>query len=283
MAANLPRPSSVENVSTTLSSGITDVDVTMTVADASNIVSPCYLVVDRVDSGGTLKSTSLWEYVKVTNVSGNDLTISRGQNSSTQQSHSSGAVVEAVVTSAMFEDWYTALNPEHTASGGHIMGTATVNYLQGFNLAITSVASVTTLNSTTGSINTLTSTTHLNASGASTTGLGLGLFPTFVMAQNASAATVSWGKPLAMPRAGDFRFVSVTLRAPASGCSLFFDVNKNFASLFDSGTRPTILGGGTFVSTASLATKTFKAGDVISVDLDAGGNFSDAVLTLASY
>lgn len=148
MAANLPRPSSTENVSSTLSSGITDSATTVSIADASNLVAPCYLVIDRVDSSGTLKATSFWEYIKVTNIAGNDLTVTRGQNGSTQQSHSSGAVIEAVVTSAMFEDWYTALNPEHTAVGGHVMGTATVNYTETFNLAVPSIASIAQLNVT---------------------------------------------------------------------------------------------------------------------------------------
>src|SRR3990167_2141694 len=133
MPAGLSRPSTDENISTTLSSGITDVVSSMDVADASKIVSPCYLVIDRVDSAGTLKATSLWEYVKVTNVAGNTLTITRAQGGSTGQAHSSGAVVEAVVTSTMFEDWYNVLNPEHDSAGGHvIVGTMTI---AGMNLA----------------------------------------------------------------------------------------------------------------------------------------------------
>lgn len=130
MTAQLPRPSVDENVSSTLSSGITDVATTVTVADASKIVDPCYLVIDRVDSAGVLKAASLWEYVKVTNVAGNDLTITRAQGGSTGQSHSAGAVIEAVVTSSMFEEWYNVLNPEHTSTGGHVIsGTASISTL----------------------------------------------------------------------------------------------------------------------------------------------------------
>lgn len=119
MPAGISRPSSNENVSTTLAVGITDVASSMDVADASAIVSPCYLIIDRVDSAGALKNTSFWEYVKVTNVSSNTLSITRAQSGSTGQSHSSGAIVEAVVTSAMFEDWYAALNPQHESDGVH--------------------------------------------------------------------------------------------------------------------------------------------------------------------
>lgn len=274
MAANLPRPSVDENVSTSLSSGITDVSSTMTVGDASKLVAPTYLVIDRVDSAGSLKNTSLWEYVKVTNIAGSDLTITRAQSGSSAQSHSAGAVVEAVVTSAHFEDWYNALNPEHDSAGGHvIVGTMTV---AGMNLA-----SVATIASMTGG--TVRAVNHMNASGASYSGLPLGKFPTWVMPNNASAATVSIGKPLVVPFAGTARFVSVTLRSPVSSASILFDVNKNFTSIFDAGTRPSILGGGTYVSTASIASPSFTPGTTLSVDLDAGGQYSDATLTLGAY
>lgn len=162
MPAGIPKPSLDENISSTLSSGITDVATSMDVADASKIVSPCYLVVDRVDSAGTLKATSLWEYFKVTNVAGNTLTITRAQGGSTGQAHSSGAVVEAVVTSTMFEDWYNVLNPEHDSAGGHVItGTMTI---AGMNLA--SVATIAV-----GSFNRVNVVTYLNASGASISGL----------------------------------------------------------------------------------------------------------------
>lgn len=186
MAANLPKPSLNENVSTTLASGITDSASSMDVADASLIVAPCYLVIDRVDSSGTQKATSLWEYVKVTNVASNTLTITRGQGGTTQQAHSSGAVVEAVVTSSMFEDWYNALNPEHDSTGGHvIVGTATI---AGMNLAslatirhgsigilgVPSLASINNLIVTNTIASVMTITTMINASGASILGWSTG-------------------------------------------------------------------------------------------------------------
>lgn len=274
MAAGLPRPSLDENVSTTLSSGVSDIATTATVADASKLVAPTYVVANRVDSSGTLKNTSLWEYWKVTNIAGNDLTITRAQGGSSAQSHSAGAVVEAVVTSAHFEDWYTVLNPEHDSTGGHvIVGTMTV---AGMNLA-----SVATIASMSGGI--VRAVNHINASGASYSGLALGKFPTWMMPNNASAATISWGKPVVLPFNGTARFVSVTLRSPVSTASIIFDVNKNFTSIFDAGTRPTILGGGTYVSTASIASPNLVAGNTFSVDLDAGGEFSDASLMIGIY
>lgn len=265
--ADLPRPSTEENISTTLSSGITDIATTITVGDASKLVAPTYLVIDRVDSSGTLKNTSFWEYVKVTNIAGSDLTVTRGVNGSTNQSHSSGAVVEAVVTSAHFEDWYNALNPEHTDTGGHVI-TSTMT-VAGMNLA--SVATIASAGIGTGRV-----VTHLNASGASLSGFGP--YPVWVIPGVASGATTSAGKPLVMPRGGTWNYFNVVTRSPVSTASLTLDINKNFASIFDSVGRPVILGGGTFVSTASIATKVFKAGDVFTVDIDTGGNVSDLIV-----
>jgi len=262
MAAGIPRPSVDENISTTLSSGITDVATSMDVADGSKIVAPCYLVIDRVDSAGTAKATSLWEYVKVTNVATNTLTITRAQGGSTGQAHGSGAVVEAVVTSSMFEDWYNVLNPEHDSAGGHVItGTMTVAGMNVASVATIAVASVGTLHATNGL-----------------------LAPSWYIPSLPSLPTVGLGRPAAMPRAGSLNFVSVTLNANISQPTTLFDINKNFVSIFDPACRPKIAGG-TFVSTASILTKAFSAGDVFNVDydvIDLGGRSSDAIVTLVA-
>jgi len=270
--ANVPRPSTDENISTTLSSGITDVASSMDVADGSKIVSPCYLVIDRVDSSGTLKSTSLWEYVKVTNVGANTLTITRSQGGSTAQAHSSGAVVEAVVTSSMFEDWYNVLNPEHDSAGGHvIIGTMTI---AGMNLA-----SVATIASAGIGIN--RAVTQLNASGASITGIER----TFVwyMPGTASGPTTNVMRIIA-PFAGTFQAFTMLTRTPVSTASLNVTLFKNGnISVFNLLTVPTILGGGTFASTASILVKTFNRGDILTADIVTGGNLNDITLEGIAY
>lgn len=284
MSAGLPKPSLDENISTTLSSGITDVATSMDVADASKIASPCYLVIDRVDSSGTLKATSLWEYVKVTNVAGNTLTITRSQGGSTGQAHSSGAVVEAVVTSTMFEDWYNVLNPEHDSAGGHvIVGTATV---AGMNLASTATiadASFKTINvSSQASISLLAVTGNLLIGGSTITRGGM--LPSWYIPSLPSNATTGLGRPAAMPRSGAWDFATVTLNGIISSPSVAFDVTKNGTSIFASIGRP-LIANSTFVSTASIATKGFLAGDVMRVDYAVavgGGNSVDAIVTLSS-
>jgi hypothetical protein len=79
-----------------------------------------------------------------------------------------------------------------------------------------------------------------------------------------------------MPQAGSFAWVNIITRTVASGASAIVDINKNGSSIFAAGTRPAIAGGGTFVSTASLATKAFSEGDRISWDYDTtGGHITD--------
>lgn len=258
MAAGLPLPSLNENVSTTLSTGITNVSGTMDVADASLIVSPCYLVIDRVDSLGALRSTSLWEYVKVTNVGGNTLTITRGQGGSSAQAHSAGAVIEAVVTSSFFEDWFAALNPEHTATGGHVIATATI--------ATANIG------------------THLRAN-ASTSGIGLSLNPVWMAPGFASGATTNVAR-LVMPRVGTFQYFNLFTRTPVSTASLnvtLFSPNIANPSIFDKIGVPFIMGGGTFASTASIKNPNFKAGDVLVMDIITGGNVADLTLMGVAY
>lgn len=265
MAAGIPLPSLNENVSTTLSSGITDVASSMDVADATKIVAPCYLVIDRVDSSGTLKATSLWEYVKVTNVAGSTLTITRAQGGSTGQAHSSGAVVEAVVTSSMFEDWYNVLNPEHDSAGGHvIVGTMTV---AGMNLA--SVATIASL-----------STGRLNVSGATISGIER----TFVWyaAGTASGPTTNVMRLIA-PFSGRFQSFTAMTRTPVSGASLTLSIYNNLASVFNTIGRPAIMGGGTFVSTASILAPNFFKGNILTMDIETGGNVNDITLEGIAY
>lgn len=259
MPAGIPLPSIDENISTTLASGITDVAVSMDVGDASKIPTVTYLVIDRVDSAGSLRPVNFWEYVKVTNKASNTLTITRAQGGSTAQSHSAGAVVEAVVTSGMFEDWYAALNPEHTATGGHVIGTATVNYTETKQLAVSSLASIAML-----SVTTLSNFER-----------------TFVwyMPGTASGPTTNVMRLIA-PFSGTFKAFTAMPRTPVSAASLTLAVYTigSGTSIFDTIGRPAIFGGGTFVSTASIKNPNFTKGQVLRVDIETGGNVSDILV-----
>lgn len=230
--------------------------MTLNQSVSSIVRAPGICVIDRVDSSGN-KTASKREYVSFTGVSGAQLTgVTRGLAGSSDQVHSVGAIVEFVPDVVQENAWYTWATLEHTTDGVHA-SLPSISYLK--------------------------VSTRFDASGASVTGITVStaITPVWVLPGNTSSASVSMGKPLDMPKDATIGWASVILRSPASGCSLIFDINKNFTTIFtDQNTRLSILGGGTFVSTASISVKAFNQGDVFSVDLDAGGNYSDATLKI---
>ena len=259
----LPRVPTGNNKQYTLDSQIAAgaTSATMNQSIAGVIRAPGYLVIDRVDSSGAA-SPSKREYKKFTGVSGAQVT---GLTSvdGTDQVHAVGAIVEFVPDVKYEQDWYDWSTAEHDAITGQHASLPSLFFTRTSTLAVPSQASIAFLNVS----------NSLMASGASLAGLPI--HPVWVFG-TASAASVGIGRPLDMPQTGTIEFVSVSLDGPVSGASLIFDLNKNFTSVFEAGTRPTILGGGTFVSTASLLTKAFSQGDFFSVDLDAGGSFKGA-------
>ena len=91
--------------------------------------NPAVLVIDRQDSGGT-DTPSKREYVLVTNVSGTTFTIAtRGINGSSDQTHSVGARVEAVVDVATWGSLKTTFEAEHnSADGTHDFSSSNVDF-----------------------------------------------------------------------------------------------------------------------------------------------------------
>ena len=76
------------------------------------------------------------------------------------------------------------------------------------------------------------------------------------------------------------KYVSAALRYPASGASLVLDINLNGTSIFSAGTRPAITGGGTYVSTASIATKSLAPGNFMTLDVDMCNQAADLTVVL---
>ena len=248
MSAKLWETGSVNAFSTTLNGTIAAGDTTITLTTTTGLVAPGVLCFDRVDSTNTATPTKR-EYISFTGIASNDITgCSRGVAGSSAQAHNSGAVVEENWSTTHWGDATDFLYVSHDVSG---------------NIVATSTATLTTVRLY----------THLNASGASITGR-FPLNPGWVVGGAVSLATTSVGRPFPMPQEGFLQFWSATLVGPASGSALIIDVNKNGVSIFDSGTRPQIGAGGTFVSTASIATKNFTQGDFFSMDIDQGGGLA---------
>lgn len=229
------------------------------------VQAPGVLVIDRIDSSGN-STPSKREYKTFTGVSGANITgLAGGLAGSTDQIHAVGAIVEFVPDIIQQQAIYDAITAEHSTGGVHT-SLASIGQIRALGIVGWSAAS----------LNDLQVGTRFGVSGASL--VGFPIHPTWVISGAVSAATTAVGKPLDMPQDGTIQYASVVLRSPVSGASLLIDINKNFTSVFEAGTRLSILGGGTFASTASIFTKPFNAGDVFSVDIDAGGSFQDAVV-----
>lgn len=241
-------------VQTTLNGSINDSQTTITLNSTANLQAPGYVVIDRVNANNTATPDAR-EVVSYTGISGSDLTgCTRGADGSTARSHNSGAIVETTPTTGMWNSLATIVATGLDSNG----------YLR----AIASPASIAQLASTKLLVSAVTITSSLNVNGASVQGIGL--FPVFQFTGTISGPTALLQTPLSMPKVGTFQWFSVISRTQSSGASVIIDINLNGTSVFDAGTRPAIAGGGTFVSTASIATKNFKNGDRLSWDFDNG-------------
>jgi hypothetical protein len=123
-------------------------------------------------------------------------------------------------------------------------------------------------------------TSTLNVSGASLSGVER----TFVWyaAGFASAATTNVMRIIA-PFSGRFQYFTAMSRTPVSGASLTLTLFNSGASVFDIGTTPFIIGGGTFYSGASIKAPNFTRGNIIQMDVVNGGSVADILLEGVSY
>lgn len=266
-------------VQTSLNGSITDSQTTITLNSTANMQAPGYIVIDRVDSNNTATANSR-EVVSYTGISGQDLTgCTRGADNSTARSHSSGAIVETTPTIGAFNSLATILATAVTSDG----------YLKAINSPVSisigrftqfdtpSIASITEARVTRLVSTNATISGSLNAGSASITGFGL-VKPVFVLKGNFSGPTTNPLGPLVLTETGTWDFFSAITPRVASGASAILDVNLNGTSIFDASTRLAIVGGGTFVSTASIATKAFTRGGVLTVDYDTTGGFITDVI-----
>ena len=248
-----------------LSGGIGDSDTTITLNNTTNLTAPGTAVINRVNSAGVATSGSR-EEISYTGISGSDLTgVTRGADGSTQRAHADNSIVEFTLTIGMWNNLATIVGTGFTSDG----------YLK----AIASPVSI--------AINVVK--THLNVAGASVTGANVGLYPVFKLTGSFSGATTAVGGGLTVPRPTTLKWASVVLNAvaPVSTASLVIDINKNFVSLFDAGTRLSVAAGGTYASTASLSVMNIDAGNTLTTDVDAFGGANgfakDITIQLGGY
>ena len=255
MATNYLAPTA-NFTSKTLNGAITDAVTTITLNNTTSLQAPGVAVIDRTDSAGT-STPNAREVIAYTGISGSDLTgVTRAFDSSTARSHSDGAIVEFNPTVGMWNNLATIVATAVTTDG----------YLKAINspVSIARLESVGILASLI-SVSDLRISNRLEISAASVTGIGL--YPVWRTSGAISGATAAIGGLLVVPKVATWQWVSVITRTVASGTSVVFDVKNNGTTIFPGVTAPTILAGGTYVSTASIGTKALSPGNVLTVDV----------------
>jgi len=103
----------------TLGAALDESATTVTLNNVTGIQNKAgVFVVDRVDSNGTVKSASDWEWVSFTGTSGSTLTgLTRGLAGSSDQDHATGAIVEFVSDITWAQGVISALANSHTSAG----------------------------------------------------------------------------------------------------------------------------------------------------------------------
>jgi len=278
----------------TLNGAINSSAGTITLNNTTSLQAPGYAVIDRVNSAETATPNAR-EVISYTGISGNDLTgCVRPADGSTARAHNDGAIVEFTPTIGMWNSLATVVSQGFTgdgylrpiaspasiailhiktllsASGASLVGT-TQDPLSINSAVISSIASIAEVRVG----------TRLEVSTASVTGI-----PAVVMWEvkaTLSGATTILRTPVPIHRTGTWSYANFITRTVASGVSAIIDLNKNGTSVFDAVGRPMIAAAGTFVSTASIATKNFTRGDRFTLDYDGtGGTITDIIAMLVS-
>lgn len=255
-------PPTASFVQKTLSGAVTSSQTTITLNNTTNLQAPGTIVIDRVDSAGNL-TPSAREIIAYTSINGNDLqNCTRGFDGSTAADHSDGAICETTLTAQGFASLVTTI-ATFADSNGYIRAIASpvsIGRADLIQMDVTSIASIADVR--VGS--------RIDVSAASVTGIGL--YPVWRSSGAYSGATIAIGGLLVAPKVATLSWVSVITRTVASGASVVFDVMNNGSSVFAGVTKPTIVGGGTYVSTASINTKAISPGQVLRADISSLGS-----------
>lgn len=262
-----------KTLSSSLLSGVTASAALTDVTGIPNL--PGIMVVDRVDTNG-VATPSKREYIAYTGTSGSTVTgLTRNvDNGGTDQDHAVGAIVEFVPDVTWATSIYTALS--------NLVDTSTLA------VDTTKVVTPSTFSTALSSVSTLSNKYYVNAtftgnvnfSGASLTGIasGSGGFNALFQVPGALATTSSdiMGS-IPVPTSYTLSFMNAYLRTPCSGASLSITVKK-----YPSTTLGVIsmLAGATFASSASFATTSIVAGDVLIGDINTSNNASDLSLLI---
>jgi hypothetical protein len=282
MSAKLWSSPSANAFQTTLNGTVNDSVTTITLTSTTNLVAPGIVVIDRQDGSGN-DTPSKREYVKFTGISGSDLTgVTRGCGGSTAQSHSSGALVESIFSVDHWTDLLDFLNAEHDASGKHVISTATINYTETKNLAVTSVASIAAAYINIATITNLSATTLFYARPGQIAWSWIGSLPTITTSTATHFPLVRASRNWTITNI----YISV-LSAPSLAIAQF-DINylstptSTAASIFS--TKPTIdIGEYETVTAATqpaFSLTSLASGTLLLPEIEAPGGAGDVTISL---
>lgn len=262
-------------VSKTLNGSITDSATTISLNNATNMQAPGVVVIDRTDSAGN-STPNAREVISYTGISGSDLTgCTRGAENSTARSHSDGAIVETMPTVGLWNSLATIVATAVTSDSylKPIASPVSISAGRFITSTLESISSAARIQvrelvtASAASIPYLFVSQRLEISAASVTGIGL--FPVWRSSAAYSGPTIGIGGVLKAPKVGAWQWISVLTPRVASGASVVFDVMNNGTSIFAGVTKPTIVGAGTYVSTASINTKAISPGNDLRADINA--------------
>ena len=259
----------------------TSSDTTMVLTTTTGLSAPGVVIVERIDTNG-FASPQRKEACSFTGISGDALTgVTRALAGTTAIDHESGARVEAYLSVDHWNDLRSTISVEHNTTTGEQKWETHVQ-----NFSVTGVSGASGLrgdillsatgNATMGSVS--------GVSGFSAVLIDLapynGGIPPFFYSGGLASGSTNITPIMIIEDQYYLRYVSAALRYPASGASVVLDVNLGGTSIFNTATQPSIAGGGTYVSTASIATKTLAPGNLLTLDVDMCNQAGDLTVVL---
>lgn len=244
----------------------------------SQLQAPGILVLDRVDAND-VATPSKREYISFTGVSGATIYgVSRGLTE-TAQSHALNSWIEGILAVNAWNDMISYMETEHLADGTHDIFShvrqVTVTGVSGLSGIRGDVVFVPGSNISIYAASGASGYSRIVLSGPTGAPGQLPLLSVYGPLANATTVT----PPLIIEEPGTIKSISAVLFSPVSSASLVIDINNNWSSVFtNQATRLSILGGGTYASTASIGNKTLSPGNLITMDIDNAGGTTLSVL-----
>jgi hypothetical protein len=255
----------------------------MTLTTTRGLVAPGIVIVDRIDIDGIV-SPNKKEVCSYAGISGDAITdVVRGLAGTTAIDHESGARVESYISIDHWNDLQSTLIVEHDETTGIVPWTSHV-----VNFTVTGISGASGIrgdvvfsaagNATLGALG--------GASGYSSILIDIGSqksgIPPFFYGGGLASGDTNITPISIIEDLYTLKYISAALRYPASGASLVLDINKDGTSIFSADTRLTIAGGGTYVSTASIATKSLTPGSLLTLDVDMCNQAGDLTVVLGT-